>query len=186
MFSIGWTRRAAAGALVAALALTGCSKRGGPSDYERNQQATKDEEQKRQDLAGSLRGQGAKLEKKRYPQGEGWAVDLRGVPVTDQLLTDVSKLLYISELNLSKTDVTDAHLAKMNDLELLKYCLKIDLSQTAVTDAGLDSLTKTLGGLGELNLSGTKATPAAAERLKSRRQADPRVPKMFKNTKVIF
>jgi hypothetical protein len=178
--------RASTAALMAALALAGCQKRDGPSDYERFQQATRDEEKSRQDLAGSLRAQGAKLEKKRYPLGEGWAIDLRGVPVTDQLLTDVGKLLYVSELNLSKTNVTDAHLAKMNDLQLLKYCLKFDLSQTAVTDAGLDGLTKTLGGLGELNLSGTKATPAAAERLKSRRQADPHVPKMFKNTKVIF
>src|SRR5262245_56529913 len=111
MFRFGSTRRAAAAALVAALAVAGCSRRGGPSDYERFQRVTKDEEQRRQDLAGSLKGQGAKLEKKRYPLGEGWAIDLRGVPVTDQLLSDVSKLLYVSELNLSKTNVTDAHLA---------------------------------------------------------------------------
>jgi hypothetical protein len=175
-----------AGALAAVLVAAGCQRNGGVSDYERYQQARQEAEQSKQDLASSLKGQGIKLEKKRYPQGEAWAVDLKGANVTDDLLTQLSKLGYISEVNLSKSTVTDAHLAKMNDLRLLAYCLKLDLSQTAVTDAGLDALTNTLGGLSDLNLAGTKVTPAAADRLKKRRQADARVPAPFKNTKVHF
>jgi hypothetical protein len=187
MSRIGSTRTAAwAGALAAALAAMSCQKNGGLSDYERYQQAKQEAEQSKQDVVGSLKGQGIKLEKKRYPQGEAWAIDLKGSNVTDDLLAQLHKLGYISELNLSKTTVTDAHLAKMNELRLLTYCLKLDLSNTAVTDAGLDSLTNTLGALSDLNLAGTKATPAAADRLKQRRQADARVPAMFKNTKVHF
>jgi hypothetical protein len=182
MFRIGSTRRAAAAALAAALALAGCQKSDSVSHYDRFQQAQRDEEQARQDTAGWLKGQGAKLEKKRYPQGEAWAIDLRGVNVTDDLLAQIGKLLYVSELNLNKTNVTDAHLAKMNELQILKYCVKLDLSQTAVTDAGLDSLTNTLGPLGDLYLTGTKVTPAAVDRLIKRRQDDPHVPKMFKNS----
>jgi len=182
--------RGLAGTVAAALvtlALTGCWRGSGVNAYESMKQAEQKEDQSRQDLAGSLQAQGIKLEKKKYPLGEAWAVDLRGANVTDEILTELSKLVYVSELNLSKTNVTDAHLTKMNELKLLRYCLKLDLSNTAVTDAGLDSLTFTLGGLSDLYLTGTKATPAAVERLKKRRLNDPNVPKMFKNsTKAYF
>jgi hypothetical protein len=174
------------GALAAALAVTGCQRGGGLSDYERMQQAKQEAEQAKQDVVSSLKEQGIKLEKRRYPQGEAWVVDLKGANVTDDLLTQLSKLVYVSELNLSKSTITDAHLTKMNELKLLRYCLKLDLSQTAVTDTGLDSLTFTLGGLSDLYLAGTKVTPAAVERLKKRRQDDQYVPKAFKNTRVHF
>jgi hypothetical protein len=168
-----------AAALAGALALTGCQKSDGISDYERNKQAA-------QNLLDGIKAQGAKLEKRRYPQGEAWVVDLTGATITDDLVTQLSKIGFISEMHLGKSTVTDAHLAHMNELKILTYVLKFDLSQTAVTDAGLDSLTYTLGGLSDLNLAGTKVTQAAVDRLKQRRQADPHVPPRYKNTKVHF
>src|SRR5947209_962728 len=138
----GLTRGVAwASALAAATILAGCRRNQGPSDYERVVQARQAEEQSREDVVASLRGQRFKLEKKRYPQGEAWAVDLTGAIVTDDLVAQLKKLGHISELNLSKSTVTDESLATMNQVKLFTYCLKLDLSQTAVTDAGLDALT---------------------------------------------
>jgi hypothetical protein len=71
----------------------------------------------------------------------------------------------------------------MHDYSLFVKVMKLDLSHTAVTDAGLDKLVNVIL-LGDLNLTGTKVTPAGAERLKKRRQNDRRIPQMFKTTKV--
>src|SRR5205814_5593823 len=99
--AIGYTRRAAAAAaVVGALALLGCGKGDGPSDYERMMQA-------KQGAADSLATSGAKLQEKQYPVGKGWVVDLRGLTVSDELLRQVKKLGNVAELDLAKTNVTD-------------------------------------------------------------------------------
>jgi hypothetical protein len=161
--------------LLAALVLSGCQK-DGPSDFERMRQA-------QDNAADSLKGQGAKVKQMDYPQGRAWSVNLSGATISDNLLREVKQLGKITELDLSKSTVTDDHLGLINDLGLSTLLLKLDLSQTAVTDAGFEKLVN-LALLSDLNLVGTKVTPAAVERFKQNRLTDPKVPAMFKKPKI--
>jgi hypothetical protein len=159
------------------LSSPGCGKRGGPSDYVRMKM-------KQQDAANALRDKGVKLTEVHRPEGDSWSVNMSGMEVTDSLLEGLKGLGYITELDLSKTNVSDAHLARINnEPELGSLLLKLDLSKTAVTDAGLDQLTN-LVILGELNLVGTKVTPAAVERFKNNRLNDKKIMVMFKSPKI--
>jgi hypothetical protein len=160
--------------VAAVLAAVGCSKQGGPSDYEKMMQA-------KQGAADSLASSGAKVQEKQYPLGKAWAVDLHGLTLTENLLKEVKQLGNIAELDLGKSTVTDDDLAAMQEMGLLTVLVKLDLSNTAVTDAGLTNLEGCIF-LSELNLTGTRATPAGVERLKKARQADPKV--RVKNTTV--
>lgn len=160
--------------LLTTAALAGCGKNDGPSDYE------KMVEQK-QKASGSLAGSGAKFEEKQFAVGKGWVVDLRGVTVSEELLKQVKALGNIAELNLSKTNVSDDHLRIMHDLDLHVVLAKLDLSHSAVTDAGLVHLNGCIF-LMELNLTGTKVSPAAVSEFKKARMADPKA--KIKNTSV--
>jgi hypothetical protein len=147
---------------------------GGLSDYDR---AVQEEQAK----ASTLASAGAKTQKKTYPVGEGWVVDMTGVTVTDDLLRQLKQLGRIAELDLKKSTVTDDHLALMHELGLHVVLFKLDLSHTAVTDAGLEHLNGNIF-LGDLNLTGTKVTPTAVNKFKKNRLADPKV--RIKNTNV--
>src|SRR5262249_34669211 len=81
--------------LFAVLAVAGCSKQGGPSDYEKMMQA-------KQGATDSLASSGAKVQEKQYPLGKAWVVDLRGLTITENLLKEVKKLGNIAELDLGK------------------------------------------------------------------------------------
>jgi len=166
-------RAAAAAAVVGALALSGCGK-GGPSDFEKMTQA-------RQGATDSLATSGVKMQEKQYGPGRAWAVDFRGVTVTDDLLRQVKKVGIIAELDFAKTNVTDDHMRLIHELNMHVLLGRLDLSHTAVTDAALDQLDGNLF-LTELILTGTKVTPAAVERFKQKRQADPKA--RVKNTNV--
>jgi hypothetical protein len=160
------------GALVA---LSGCGSSDGLSDNDRRMLAIKNG-------AEGLRAQGAKLQEKQYSVGTGWVVDLRGLTVTDEMLRQVKSIGNIAELDLSKTGVTDDHLKLMHEIGLHVLLARLDLSHNqAVTDAGLEHLDGCIF-LMELNLTGTKVTPAAADRFKRNRAADPKT--RVKNTAV--
>lgn len=131
-----------------------------------------------------LKSAGAKMTKKQYPQGEAWSIDMRGMTITDALLDDLSYAGNITEINFSKSTITDDQLAKINDKKIGGFILTLDLSNTAVTDNGLSSL-KDLGLLTTLNVSGTKVTAAAVDKFKKDRASDPRIKPLFKNTRVI-
>jgi hypothetical protein len=156
----------------------GCSKGDGLSDYERAQK-------KETDAVTALREAGGELTQKQYSfkgqEGDAWIVTLNGVQITDDTFQRLKTLGRLSELHLSKSTITDEQMEKVN--ELATFILKMDLSHTAVTDDGLDRLTNACA-LIELNLAGTRVTPAAIARLKERRQNDPRVPILLKNTVV--
>jgi hypothetical protein len=133
-----------------------------------------------QNAADSLRGQGAKVEARHYSIGEAWAVNLSGKPISDETLRDVKRVGNISELDLSKSTLTDAQMALAQELGLFTLVTKLDLSHTAVTDAGFEKMDN-LRFLSQLNLAGTKITPAAVERFKQKRLTDDRIPKQFRN-----
>jgi hypothetical protein len=165
---IGGTAALGAAVLaVAGFAPTGCGGPGGPSDFDRMVEIQKG-------AADTLATSGAKLKEKQYPPfGSGWAVDMRGLAVPDNLLRQLKQVGNIVELDLSKTNVTDDHLRVMHEIDLHALLGRLDLSGTAVTDAALDHLDGCLF-LTQLNLTGTKVTPAAVERFKKKRMTDPR------------
>jgi hypothetical protein len=163
----------AAGVLALSLA-AGCSDSGGPSDYDKMMA-------ERQGAADTLTGAGAKITQKHYPLGDAWVVDLSGKPVSDNMIRQLKQVGNVAELNLSKTGLTDQHLALMHELGLHLLLFKLDLSHTAVTDAGLGHLDGNLF-LSELNLTGTKVTPAGVAQFKKKREQDHKV--KIKNTVV--
>jgi hypothetical protein len=142
---------------------TGNHGQSGPSDYELGVQAAKE-------AADALSSQGGRVKEMSYPQGKAWAVNLSGMKITDDLLGGVKALGNISELDLSKSNVTDEQLAKMSKMGLMTLVLKLDLSNTAVTDACFDNL-QNMVVLQQMNLVGTKCTKAAADKFVRNRDA---------------
>jgi uncharacterized protein YjbI with pentapeptide repeats len=158
--------------LSALVALSGCGD--GLSEYERIKK-------KQDEAAASLQSVGGKASLKNYPQGEAWAVDLSGATLSDGVFEDLKRLKRITELNLSKSNASDAMMDHVNEIGTL--LLKLDLSQTAVTDAGLEKL-QGLVLLMDFNLTGTKVTQAGVDRFRGKRQNDPRIGAMFKSPSI--
>jgi hypothetical protein len=164
-----YLRRAAAAALAVTIGLAcaaGCGENNGPSDYDKMVASKKG-------AADALTQAGAKTQKKQYPVGEAWVVDLRGLTITDDLLRRVKDLGNVAELDLSRSTVTDQQLSLIKELGLQVLLNRLDLSQTAVTDAGLDRLDGFIF-LATVDLTGTRVTRAAADRLKQRVANDPK------------
>jgi hypothetical protein len=153
----------------------GCGVSGGPSDYDRMV-----EDQKA--AADAAASQGAKYTLKKYPLGEAYVVSLKGMTITDDLLRQLQTMGKVSELDVSGSTITDDQLGLISDLGLGAFLFKLDLSNTGITDAGIAKL----GGgglfLSEVNLVGTKVTPAAVAEFKRKRQANPNA--RVKNTTV--
>src|SRR5439155_23517457 len=107
-------------------------------------------------------------------QGKHWAIDLSGQQLSDEVFDQLGKVGYITELNLSKTNVTDAHMERVNAPAVGNLLRKLDLSHTAITDAGLAKLDG-LYILASLDLSGTKVTAAGVNSFKAGRANNPKV-----------
>ena len=157
-------------AILAAVVFTpaGCGFGGGPSDYDRMVEAQKG-------AADSAASQGAKYTLKQYPLGEAYVVEMKGMTITDDLLRQIHAMGKVSELNLSRSTITDDQLGLIHDLGMDTFVFKLDLSHTGVTDAGVAKMSG--GGLflSEVNLVGTKVTPAAVAEFKRKRQSLPQV-----------
>jgi hypothetical protein len=176
-------RPAAASTLSAVLAVmvpAGCSmKEEGKSFQELNQ--SKD------DAMAALKQKGAKFTEESYPQyakEKTWAIDLSGQQVTDDVFELMKKVGYITNLNLSKTNVGDAQMDRLNEQGIGKYLVKLDLSNTAVTDAGLAKL-DSLYVIRYMNLSNTKVTQTGVTQFKNARASNPQVPEKFKSPPAI-
>jgi hypothetical protein len=137
---------------------SGCGKKDGPSDYDKLVAS-------KQGAGDVLKAAGAKLQEKKYPIGTAWSVDLQGVQITNEILQNIKQLGNVSELNLSKSSITDEQLGVMYDLGLFTLLNRFDLSSTGITDSGMEKM-KGFIFLSHLNLVGTKVTPAAAERFR--------------------
>lgn len=136
--------------------LPGC-KRDALSDSER-------EQKKKEDALASLREQGGSVTQKNYPpHGNGYVVDLKGAQITDRTFENLKELQRVTDLDLSKSSITDEQMDQLN--QAVVVLLKLNLSNTKVTDAGLDKLTN-LKMCFDLNLTGTQVTPAGVERFK--------------------
>lgn len=144
-------------------ALLGCEKHG-LSDYER-------EQKKKEEVLSSLREQGGTVTTKSYPRhGTGYVVDLKGAHLNDRTFQILKDLQRVTELDLSKSSITDEQMDQLNQVAFV--LLKLNLSDTKVTDAGLDKLTN-LKMCFDLDLAGTQVTPAGVERFKQQHARRP-------------
>src|SRR5207248_2476070 len=99
-------------------------------------------------------------------------IDLSGKQLGPELFQQMGALGNISELNLSKTNLTDADMKNVSGLS--GVCTNLDLSNTDISDTGLGELRNMLF-LGQLNLAGTKCTQAGVEAFKKRLLENPNV-----------
>jgi hypothetical protein len=170
-------RAAPIAAALAALALAGCGKSyDGVSDYDREQQA-------KQAAADAAKSQGLKMTEKTYPLGKAWVVDMKGMAVSDDLFRRLKEAGRVAELDLSKSTVTDAHLALMRETGVATTLYRLDLSHTGVTDAGLEKL-EGLPFLVHLNVTDTKVTAAGVARYKKARENNPQIMPEFRPASV--
>lgn len=160
--------------LAVMMTLCGCDTGPAPGSYEALQQ-------QREDAETTLSEQGAKLEKKAYPVGEGWVVDLSGQQLDDQTFEALQELGKIAELNLSATNLSDAHAPHL--AEISDVLLKIDLSDTDVGDAALTAIGKSLF-LSEVNVTDTRVTEEGVAELQKTRRQDTRLRPAFKKVQV--
>lgn len=162
--------------ICAVLLLSSCSSYSGPSEYELKKQA----EQRFVDL---VKEQGGTAEQKYYDMygrsGMAWEIGLNGAEISDELIELMADKGYVAKLDLSKSTITDAQLARLDELKVGRVVLDLNLSDTGITDAGLDSL-KQFYCLQKLNLKGTSVTDEAVKRLKSRQASNKDVPAPFK------
>jgi hypothetical protein len=173
----GWRQGIGAIASTVLILLLGCGPDpNGPGSYQAVMQAAASAEE-------TLKGQGATLERKQYPPGAAWAVNLSGKQVTDETFTALRNLDHVAELDLSGTNVADAHMQHLGDVEIAGLLVRLDLSNTTVGDEGLRLLKESLY-LSDLNLAGSKVTEAGAAQWQKDRDADPRVRPEFKKTKL--
>jgi hypothetical protein len=131
----------------------------------------------------TLKGQGAILERKQYPPGSAWAVDLSGQDVTEITFEALKRLDHIAELDLSKTKITDEHMKHFADSAFAGVLVDLNLSNTEVSDAGLNEL-RVSRFLTNLNLTGTKVTEEGAARWQKARSADDTVSPNFKKVRI--
>jgi len=144
-------------------ALPGCGKEQGSAQEAKQKEA----------IVNSLREQNVAVTPKSYPPfGNGYVVDLSGAQVTDGTFAKLKELQRVTELDLSKSSITDAQMDKVNQIAFV--LLRLNLSHTAVTDAGLEKLTD-LNKCMHLNLVGTKVTREAVERFKQQHARRPEV-----------
>jgi hypothetical protein len=163
--------------VLALAALSGCRVGdGGANDYERKQKT-------KENAAAALQGMGAKLSEQVFPQGRAWAIDFSGQQISDETVDHLKNMGYIVQLNLSKTNVTDAHMARVNEMGIGNLLLTLDLSHTAVSDAGLAKLDG-LFLLTTLTLTGSKVTPAGVNRFRSERSANSKIDARFKSPNI--
>lgn len=131
-----------------------------------------------------LKKLGAKLEERKYPQGNAWAVDLSGMTISEATFDLLKKAGHITELNFGGSTITDDYMPKLDDVELTGILLKLNLSKTAVTDQGVGGL-KNLMFLRELDLTGTKVTSTGIDRLKKNRQDNSAISPGMKKIKIL-
>ena len=165
--------------VLSAMVLTGCGGYTGPSDYELYKQKQTGFEGVISSAGGTAKKEGKSLHGFTMT---GWMINLSGGKVTDKLISQIVEVAQhdpVFELNLSKTAITDAQLAKLDIGKVLQKTVILDLSDTAITDAGLDKLSN-FYCISSLNLKGSAATKAGAKRMGDKKIASPITPAPFK------
>jgi hypothetical protein len=166
--------------VAAVLSSSGCSKKEEGKSYQQVYQS-------KEEAVAALKQKGAKFSEEAYPRftsEKTWSIDLSGQQVSDEVFELMKKVGYITNLNLSKTNVSDAQMERVNEQGIGNVLVNLDLSNTAVTDAGLAKLDN-LYVIRQINLSGSRVTPAGVDRFKAIRASNPKVPQQFKSPPTI-
>ncbi|MBL8851187.1 MAG: hypothetical protein JNG89_16015 [Planctomycetaceae bacterium] len=120
-----------------------------------------------------------KIERKTYPPGSAWSIDLHGATIDDQIIQDIVSLDLVSELLLGGATITDAQLQTLLTSDRTGYLNVLDISKTAITDAGVAGVADKKY-LQTLNVQGSQVSEAFAAKLNSDRQGNNDIPAMFK------
>jgi hypothetical protein len=150
--------------LLLCVAITGCGGYGPESDGSYQQVA-----KAREDAESGLKAAGAKMEMKNYGIGQAWIIDLSGATITDEIIDHIVHLPYLSELNVSGTEITDEQLLRVFT-EKGFFILKLNVSKTPITDTGIAGV-KDLRHLQELDVSGSQVTAQRIEAILKEREA---------------
>lgn len=124
----------------------------------------------RQDAESGLKAAGAKMEMKDYGIGKAWIIDLSGVTMTDEVIDQIVQLPYLSELNVSGTEITDEQLQRVFS-EKGYFLLKLNVSKTAITDTGIAGVVD-LRHLEELDVTGSQVSVARIEAILKERESN--------------
>jgi hypothetical protein len=143
--------------------------KGSWSSYARKQQD-------QQEHKTALESLGATFTEVEIPHwgGRSWSVGLRGLKITDEVLNHLNKLELVTDLDLSRSTLTDTQLEVLCQGNIGSTLRNLNLSGTKVTDKGLDQLTD-LFFLNDLNLTGTQITAAGVKRFQKNRENNPRL-----------
>lgn len=159
--------------------LSGCNSYSGQSEFRKLQQ-------KLDGFSDKIVAAGGKATKEGKAmhgfQMSGWLIDLSGAKIDDDLIENiivVGKSDPVFQLNLSKSNITNEQLTKLDAGNVLQKMVNLDLSNTAINDAGLDKLSN-FYCITELNLKGSAATAAAAKRMGAKQIANSNTPAPFK------
>ena len=152
--------------LAGSVSLSGCGfGSSGPSNYEKMVNA-------QENAQATLIERGGNVAKKQYPPGEAYQVDLSGMQIDDELLTALTAVPKIAELNFSGSTITDEQFASIATRDKLGYLYVLNVSDTAISDKGLMEASE-LGVLANINAKGSKITPAGVNKF---RKAQPQLP----------
>ncbi|MGQ0637630.1 MAG: hypothetical protein ACT4QC_23735 [Planctomycetaceae bacterium] len=116
----------------------------------------KEASQTREQAESALKAAGAKMEIRKYPIGNAWSIDLSGKEVSDEIVTLLVQLPYLSELNVSGTNISDAQLERIAR-EKGKFVVQLDVSNTPISDQGI-AVINDLPQLRQLNVKGSKVS----------------------------
>lgn len=159
--------------------LSGCGSFSGTSEYDQAKQG----QQGFADVIAAAGGTASREGKRMHGiEMTGWLVDLTGAEITDELIASIAEVAEkeaVFQLVLSKTNITDDQLGKLDNGNVFQKTVVLDLSGTAITDAGLDKMSN-FHCITELNLKGSKATKAGATRLGKKQIANPGTPAPFR------
>ena len=165
--------------LCAFVSAPGCSRYSAVSEYEQLQKDKKS-------FADLVAAAGGKAEEKSFGvagvSGMAWVLNFSGGKLSDDLIDEIGKLTYVAELNLSKSNITDAQLLKLDELKVCKTVMNLDLSDTAISDESFAKL-KNLHCLSKANLKGSKVTKKGVEEFRKSYLAHPNTVAFFKKPK---
>lgn len=165
--------------LLLLVALPGCKGGNGLSDYQREENKREERESSLRDQGATITTKDYRPYGTGYVVNLSGAQITDATLQKLKGLNGQGHQPRVAELDLSKSSITDGQMDQLN--EVANFLVKLDLSNTEVTDAGLVKLTN-LNVCFDLYLAGTKVTSAGVERFKNERLARPMT--KVKNMKV--
>lgn len=162
-------------AVLLSFIVSGCGPSAPEDEYAQLQQLLKASEER----LGAI----GKTERKSYPIGSAWSLNLEGATVDQQVIQDIISLDRVSELSLSGSTITDEQLQVVLQASNTGYLNVLDVSNTAITDAGLAGLAGKRY-LQKLNIQGAQVSDAFTSSLDSERSSNAEVGDGFKKVEV--